>query len=33
VIAAHPEEKVDFADNYVKYFRAGYRAGIKGLDP
>lgn len=28
-----PEVKVEFVNNYLKYFRAGYRAGVKTLDP
>jgi galactokinase len=30
-IPVHPETEVVFANNYVKYFRAGYRAGVKEL--
>jgi galactokinase len=26
-----PEVKVDYINNYLKYFRAGYRAGVKGM--
>jgi galactokinase len=29
----HPEHKVEFKANHLKYFRAGYRAGVKGLEP
>ena len=27
-----PQAKVEFKGNYLKYFRAGYRAGVKHLD-
>jgi galactokinase len=30
-IPVDPEAEVHFTNNYVKYFRAGYRAGVKGL--
>lgn len=30
-LPVHPEAEVQFVNNYVKYFRAGYRAGVRGL--
>jgi galactokinase len=27
-----PEIKVEFINNYLRYFRAGYRAGVKTLN-
>ena len=33
ILPVDPEAKVEFKGNYLKYFRAGYRAGVKRLDP
>lgn len=30
-LPVHPDAEVQFVNNYVKYFRAGYRAGVRGL--
>jgi galactokinase len=31
VLPADPQLKPHFLNNYLKYFRAGYRAGVHGL--
>lgn len=32
VLPVDPAQKVEFKGNHLKYFRAGYRAGVKHLD-
>lgn len=32
-IPKDPETSFEFKDNYVKYVRAGYRAGVKEINP
>ena len=32
VLPVDPEIKINFKSDYVKYFRAGYRVGVKKLD-
>lgn len=32
MIPVDPQQNVEFINNYVKYFRAGYRAGVKHLE-
>lgn len=32
VMPVQPEIKIEFKANHLKYFRAGYRAGVKGLN-